>query len=74
MRFIYTEHALERMAERNVSRLEVEEAVRNPAVVLPGKQPGTNLVYLYTSDERRLGIVFKPKGRDTVLVITAYWS
>jgi hypothetical protein len=52
----------------------VEEAVRNSAVVLPGKQPGTNLVYLYTADERRLGIVFKPPPPDTVLVITAHWS
>lgn len=63
------------MEERCVTEKKIEYAIQNPAVILPGKQPGTRLIYLYTSDGRRLGVVYKPKkdGRE-ILVITVYWS
>jgi len=61
------------MEERGISEEEIECAVRNPAVEIPGKQPGTKIAYVYTRDERRLGVVFKPKGKR-ILIITADWS
>ena len=67
--FIYTKHANLRIEQRNLSKAQIEQTVKNPDKILPSFR-GRSLVQKDFSG-KKLEVVYK-KQNDTVIIITAY--
>ncbi len=72
-RVYYTDHAKERMQERNIQELEVEKVLSNPEIKYPGKNPGTYVAERTLSPGQTLKIVFAPAAAD-FRVISVMWK
>ena len=72
IKVIYTDHALDRLESRGISKEEVEEALRNPDSRMPGAQDNTRRVHKRMPNGRSLQVIYKPKG-TIVVIITASW-
>lgn len=71
-RIIFSDHALERMGQRGITRDQVRAAIHDPAVIMPGKNPGTHTLFKDFIDGRTLKIFFVKK-RNGIIVISAMW-
>jgi hypothetical protein len=69
---IYTDHAIDRLESRGITKAEVEEALRNPDSRMPGAQEHTERVHKRMPNGRSLQVIYKPKGAR-VVIITACW-
>lgn len=62
----YTDHARDRMRERNVTESEVEEVLRKADITYPGKRGKTN--YQGTVKDRRIRVTVKETSKDQIVV------
>lgn len=71
MRFIWTRHVLDRLAERGITEEEVERCVRTATTVI--RSPNRNTVYRAIVGGRRLKVVVaRTHDTDTVKkIVTA---
>lgn len=69
---IYTDHAIDRLESRGITKEEVEEALKNPDSRMPGAQEHTQRVHKRMPNGRSLQVIYKPKGAR-VVIITACW-
>lgn len=67
MRFFYTNHAIERMLWRNVSKETVEDVVNSPDVVEKGED--SKLIASKIINQERVVVVYIQK-EDKILVVT----
>jgi hypothetical protein len=68
----FTDHALDKMAERSITRQDVETALRRP-IGDPGPgAPGKIVIQGYAAGARILNICVPMNDHE--LVITAYWE
>ena len=68
MRIIYTRHARQRMRQRGVTELQVEETLAEPDEIEPGDNGGDIAIRRY--DGREVRVVFGKPEEDTYLVYT----
>lgn len=68
--FIWDEENMEHVAQHQVSPEEVEEALTGDPLVLRGAE-GRYLAYGKTTSGRHLFVVYVPRGRGRVRVLTA---
>ncbi|HMB45605.1 MAG TPA: DUF4258 domain-containing protein [Candidatus Methanoperedens sp.] len=71
MEIIYTNHAEEKLAERKISKREIEKSLKNPDAVLDGRDD-VKIVHKLIRD-KLLRIAYKSE-KDFLLVITAYYT
>jgi len=69
----FTKHAADRLKERIVDRSEIEYALENASIQVPGKNPGTTRVICDMPLGRKLSIVYKDKPGGIRLIITVFW-
>lgn len=67
MRFFYTNHAIERMLWRNVSKENVEDVVKNPEIIEKGES--TKMIASKIINQERVVVVYIQK-EDKILVVT----
>jgi hypothetical protein len=75
MDFQYTEHALMRMAEKEIDIAQVEASIQQGDIIsrYADDKPYPSALYLATFGGKALHVVAAAKGVDSYIVITAYW-
>jgi hypothetical protein len=68
---VYTDHAEYRLAQRGITKTDVEVALNRPIEILPG-EPGTHWVVGYAPEGRILEVCVR--ANDEASVITAAWE
>jgi len=68
MRIVLSEHAKERIKERNISLSEIHEVIENPEIKAPTRHRRRKRA-MRTIDHRTLDIIYEEKS-DYVFVIT----
>ena len=68
MRIVYTRHARQRMAQRNISEEQVIETLEWPDEVLPGNHNEETAVRLYGAREVR--VIYEEVEAETYLILT----
>lgn len=69
----YSEHALERMSEREVSKEYVEQAVRGPHSDVPAKN-GRRHIYATLRGGKRLRVTYAKSGENKIFVFSVAWT
>ena len=67
----YLEHALRRMNQRRISKIEVEQAIRNADLSLSGRLGRYISIKKY--DDKLLKVVYE-KENNKITVVTVYWT
>jgi hypothetical protein len=67
----YSDHALRKMAQRRITKLDVESALRRPTGAPTPGQPGTMWIRGYAAGGRILKVCVRATDPD--YVITAAW-
>lgn len=67
----YSQHARDRMAERGITVIDVEEALSHPIGHPRAGQPGSTVIEGYAPGGRILNVCVRTT--DQQFVITAYW-
>lgn len=67
---IYTDHALDRLESRGITKREIEETIRNPDSRMPGAQAHTERVHRRMPNGRSLQVIYKARGA-MLIIITA---
>lgn len=68
----YDSHAIRRMAQRGVSKGQVERAIRSPDTVRPARRQGAISMEEAISTNRRLAVIAE-LFRTAVLIVSAWW-
>jgi hypothetical protein len=71
MAITYTEHAKERMKNREITKAEVEEAIRHPYFTVPSRLDRIIAVKKY--GDKYLKVICE-KSNDKITVVTVYWT
>ena len=72
MRIICPVHAKERMELRKITEEQVEQAVRNPDILLPTLHKGRKRV-MKQFGFKTLDVFYEPRGEDKIVLVTAVW-
>ncbi len=75
MTFIYREHAIQRMFERDIFEIEVEETIKNGVIIEEylDDKPYPSFLTLKIED-KPLHVVFAKNDEDNeIIIITAYY-
>lgn len=74
MDFIYRIHAIERMFERDIAELEVENIVNNGEIIqsYPNDKPYPSFLSLGYSGQRPLHVVYAVDEKENAIIITVY--
>jgi len=67
----YAEHAVSRMRHRAVSKLNVEETIRNPDISFISRLGRSTVLRQYA--DKFLKVIYE-KSNDKITVITVYWT
>jgi hypothetical protein len=70
---IYEAHALNRMAQRGVTREHVAASVRRPNASRPAKRKGARRLERSFSARRRL-VVIAEEGANFIRLVSVWWS
>lgn len=75
MKFIYRLHAIERMFEREISELEVEDAITHGEVIQSynDDKPYPSFLSLKYIDSKVLHVVYALDENKTFIIITVYY-
>lgn len=73
MDLVYTSHALEQMAERAISKAEVQQVVDKPDMTLPSHHAPNRRRFVRRIGGRRISVIIGPSNMALNAVITA-WS
>jgi hypothetical protein len=68
---VFTDHALSRIKERALSRSQIEETVRSPDKVSPGRQSNT-IEHVKKYGEKRITVI-TGKTREGGILILSCW-
>lgn len=71
MKIIFTNNALNKIHQDNLSKEIIYETITNAQKVFPGREPGVNQ-YQRNWDFGRVTAIAKKTGREEVLVITCF--
>ena len=71
MKFVYTNHAIENITERKISRIIVEETIRNPDKVIISKK--SRKIAQKVIGNRLLRVIYK-EAEKVYIVITVYFT
>ncbi len=70
MEITFTEHARDRLIQRNIKEKQVIQALKNPDKIL--KSFGRRKIAIKRFKEKTLEVVFKEE-KDILVIITNYW-
>lgn len=73
MDLVYTTHALEQMAERAISKAEVQQVVDKPDMTLPSHHAPNRRRLVRTIGGRKISVIIGPASTAVSVVITT-WS
>lgn len=73
LRITLSRHARQRMFKRGIVIEDVEYAILNPVVTMPGNNPNTTRIFADVSTGRSISVVYKYRSESEVFVITAAW-
>jgi hypothetical protein len=68
---IFTEHALERMRQRNISKAQVKDVYRNYDVVIPGYDCCRNYFKRFLGEQRIIRVTVAEAEKGPVVVTVA---
>ena len=71
MRFEYTDHAEENLAERKIDKKLVEESIKNPDEIITGKF-GRKIAHKLVGD-KLLRVIYEEQD-NVYIVVTAYYT
>ena len=69
--FIYDRYARQRVCQRNISKEDVDDVVKNPLTIEPSRHDPTRSVLTRTVGRRTISVVVAPEGAHWV-VVTAW--
>lgn len=74
MNFIYRLHAIERMFQRDISEIEVKDAVLNGITIEEYKddKPYPSFLCLKHTDNKAIHVVYAVDKENSIIVITVY--
>ena len=70
MRIVLTEHARDRLSQRNIRERDVIQTLKNPDRIL--KSFGRRKIAVKSIKEKTLEVVFREE-KNILIVITSYW-
>ena len=70
MRIVLTEHARDRLSQRNIRERDVIQTLKNPDRIL--KSFGRRKIAVKSIKEKTLEVVFREE-KDILIIITSYW-
>lgn len=70
MRIVFSPHAKQRMAERNIKKRHIVKVLKNPDTTYPCLNPN-KMCYGRNIGERRFKVIFKEQ-KEKLVVITAW--
>ncbi|KXB07188.1 hypothetical protein AKJ52_00745 [candidate division MSBL1 archaeon SCGC-AAA382C18] len=70
MKIVFSDHSLERLKQRNISRRKIREILKNPDETRNGKY-GRKIAHRYEND-KLIRIIYIKKGENRYVIITAY--
>lgn len=70
MKIVLTEHARDRLSQRNIREKEVIQTLKNPDRIL--KSFGRRKIAVKNIKDKTLEVVFREE-KDILIVITSYW-
>ncbi|OGC86170.1 MAG: hypothetical protein A2V73_07625 [candidate division Zixibacteria bacterium RBG_19FT_COMBO_42_43] len=70
MRIVLTEHARDRLSQRNIRKRDVIQTLKNPDRIL--KSFGRRKIAVKSIKEKTLEVVFREE-KNILIVITSYW-
>ena len=70
MNIVFTEHARDRLSQRNIRKRDVIQTLKNPDRIL--KSFGRRKIAVKSIKEKTLEVVFREE-KNILIVITSYW-
>jgi len=70
LRIVLTEHARDRLSQRNIRKRDVIQTLKNPDRIL--KSFGRRKIAVKSIKEKTLEVVFREE-KNILIVITSYW-
>jgi len=72
MHIICPIHAKERIQQRNIKEVQIEEALRNPDITLPTHSKRRKRV-MKKFGSKTLDVIYEPRSEDKIVLVTAVW-
>lgn len=69
-RFIYTDHANQRIKEREISKIQIEETILHPDKIL--KTFKERIMVHKEFKGKKMEVIYR-KENSKIIIITAYW-